>query len=84
LVDGGFVGLKSLEYPAWLCWAGGDVQAPCWSGVYVMADAQFTAFIIPIVAWVVDHVWHLLFSLWAVLVLVTLIEIRDSIDGKGK
>jgi|APGre2960657404_1045060.scaffolds.fasta_scaffold74384_2 hypothetical protein len=49
-----------------------------------MTDAQFTAFLSPIVAWVVDHVWHLLFSLWAVLVLVTLIEIRDSIDGKGK
>lgn len=49
-----------------------------------MLDAQFTAFLFPIVAWAVDHVWHLLFSYWAVWVLVTLIEIRDSIDGKGK
>jgi hypothetical protein len=30
-----------------------------------MTDEQFTAFFSPIVAWLVDHVWHLLFSLGA-------------------
>ena len=49
-----------------------------------MPDGQFTVFLSPIVAWVVDHLWHVIFGYWAVWVLVTLIEIRDSIDGKRK
>jgi hypothetical protein len=47
-----------------------------------MADAQFTAFIIPIVAWVIDHVWHLLFSLWAVYVAAVLTEIQDLLASR--
>jgi hypothetical protein len=60
---------------------GGDVKAPCWSEVYVMADAQFTAFLSPIVAWVGGHVWHLLFIYWAVYVATLLSDISRSLKA---
>ena len=49
-----------------------------------MTDAQFTAFLSPIVAWVVDHVWHLLFIYWAVYVAVLLSDISRSLKDIQK
>jgi len=46
-----------------------------------MTDKQFASLVFE---WVVNHGWHLLFSFWAVWVLVTLIEIEESLDSLKK
>jgi hypothetical protein len=33
-----------------------------------MADTQPLAIILSILAWLIDHAWHILFSLWALFV----------------